>query len=199
MTWVPGIGNLAVPVSSLNSAGSGGQGLQGPQGDPGPAGTNGANGFIVLGTGTLGSAGDGFTVSLSENLTENKSVLIVADIEIATTANPDFYLYPNGATLTSFTYRFWAGASAASGTNPRIARVAGSGVSGMRVQAAGVLTMTENGNLSYVGQHSNSTLAQYGQSAFYGPGSSPVSMLNLFSSVANAMAAGSKLTVFKLW
>jgi len=188
MVFVPGLGGSSYPG--------------GLAGIPGPAGSNGAagsNGFIVLGTATH-TSGNTLSVSLSEELTENRSVMVVADIELASATLPDFSLYPTGATQGNFSYRI-TGASAGTGTNPRIAHVASSGSIGMRVQATGILTLTEAQKLVFNGQFTNSTLAQYGQAYFYettGTRTS-ISTLVLETTVSGALAAGSKISIFKLW
>lgn len=184
--YIPGIG-FAVP------------GEKGETGAAGSTGAAGANGFVVLGTGTH-TSGDTLSVSLSEALTENRSVLVVADIELASATLPDFSLYPSGATQGNFSYRI-TGASAGTGVNPRVARVASSGAIGMRIQLSGVLTLNEAQKLSYHGHFTNSTLAQYGQAYFYettGTRTS-ISTLILETTVSGAMAAGSKISIFKLW
>lgn len=187
MVFIPGLGGSSFPG--------------GLAGIPGTPGASGSNGFVLLGSATLGATGDGFNVSLSTALTPNKSVLIVADLELATASNPDFQIFPVGATLASYNYRFWAGASAGTGTQPRAARVASGGAIGMRVNLTGVLTLDEAQKLNYSGQHFNSTLAQYGQAAFYGTSEtqSSISTLTINSTVSGALAAGSKISVFQLW
>lgn len=183
MVFIPGLGGSSFPG--------------GLAGIPGVAG---AAGFVVLGSQVLEAEASTISVTLSTALTPNKSVLFVADLELASAVNPDFYLYPTGATLVNYTYRFWAGASTGTGTNPRIARVAGAGATGMRINATGVLTLNEAQKLNYNGQHSNSTLAQYGQAAFYGTSETQASISSLVISQSTGnMAAGSKITVFKLW
>lgn len=187
MVYIPGLGGSSFPG--------------GLAGIPGTAGASGSNGFVVLGTATLGATGDGFDVSLSTALTPNRSVLIVADLELATASNPDFQIFPVGATLVNYTYRFWSGASAGTGNQPRVARVASAGAIGMRVNISGVLTLDEAQKLNYSGKHFNSTLAQYGLAAYYGTSEtqSSVSSLTINSTVSGALAAGSKISVFQLW
>lgn len=162
------------------------------------AGSSNGNSTLI-GTGTH-VGGDSFNIDLSESLTTGNSVLIVVDAELASATTPDFSLYPEGATQGNFSYRF-VGASAGTGVNPRVARIAASGAIGMHVMISGVLSVNADDKLIYTGQFTNSTLAQYGQAYFYETtGTHPtIDRLVFLTTVSGSLAAGSKVKVFKLW
>ena len=196
MLHVPGLGGSSFPGGL-----AGVPGPPGANGSAGATGAAGANGFVLLGSGTMASNGDSFTISLSSPLTVNKAVLIVADAEIAGSNNPDFIFYPQGATTGNYSYRFWGGVNVGTGTEPRIGRVASGGAAGMRVSINGIMQLNEAGRLHYSGQYSNSTLAQYNLVDMYGTSDtqSSISTFVFASTVSGALAAGSKLSIFQLW
>lgn len=193
MLHIPGLGGSSFP--------GGLAGVPGPAGANGSAGPAGTNGFVLLGSGTMASNGDSFTVSLSTPLTPNKAVLVAADAEIASTANPDFLFYPQGATSSNYSYRFYAGVNLGTGSEARIGRVATGGAAGMRVNITGIMQLNEAGRLHYSGQYCNSTLSQYNLVEVYGTSDtqSSISTFVFASTVSGALAAGSKLSIFQLW
>jgi hypothetical protein len=158
----------------------------------------------IIGTATLGSNGDVFDVSLSENLTANRSVLVTLDIELSAAVNLDWYLADSGATISNFIYRFWGGIHAASGANARIARISATGSVGQRMIVSGYLKITEDSKLCWQGQYGNGLLTHYGQSGFYQSTSTTASFSTLRLSTnqvggTNALGAGSTIVVMKLW
>jgi hypothetical protein len=158
----------------------------------------------IIGSAVLGSNGDTFDVSLSENITADRTVLVTLDIELSAAVNPDWYLADSGATQANFIYRFWGGAHAANGVNARIARISSGGSVGQRVIVSGFLKITEDSKLCWTGQYENGLLTHYGQAGFYQASSTTASFSTLRLSTnqsggTNAIGAGSKIVVMKLW
>lgn len=158
----------------------------------------------IIGTAILGSNADVFDVTLTENLTADRTALVVLDIELSAAVNPDWYLADSGATQLNFIYRFWAGAHTANGVNARIARISAAGSAGQRMEVSGFLKITEDGKLTWMGQYNNGLLTHYGQAAFYQSTSTTASFSTLRLSTnqvggTNAIGAGSTIKVMKLW